>query len=390
METKSKASRRLVRVVTATVLVVGAVALAIWLLPSGWPSSSLTKRSEGPDEKVYVALEGEGAVAVLDPATEKVLSAIGLVEETKQGTVRYMAHNVQVTPNGTAVLVTANVEEGMDMEESPMQDMEAAHGALYDQLIMINPENDTITRRIPIDTDSHLAHVVATADGRTAYVTLQEKGFVYVVDLERGVVTDKINLGEESGPHGLRLIPDGKQLVVALLDGRGVAFVDTITNVVRIAKLPGAVVQAAVTQDGTYAFASVYDTKEVAWFSMRSDERGTVSLPEGARGPVQLYPTPDSKYLYVADQGYYFDQPQGNTVYRIDVGTKSVDQSISGGAAPHGVVVNKSGASVYVTNLLSGDVSVIDTASQKEVSRIRVGKMPNGISVWSRNQGGTP
>ncbi|MHB1086213.1 MAG: hypothetical protein ACYCZ0_00510 [Minisyncoccota bacterium] len=389
METESKANTRLAQVIAVTSLIVVAAALAISLLLSGWPSSSLTKRSEGSDEKVYVALEEEGKVAVLDPTTEKTLVTIDLIEETSQGTVRYMAHNVQVTPNGNAVLVTANVDADMNMEGSSAG-MDMPHAAAYDQLIVISPETDTVTRRIPIDTDSHLAHVVATADGRTAYVTLQEKGLVYVVDLERGAVTGKINLGEKSGPHGLRLTPDGKQLVIALLDGRGVAFVDTITSAVRIAKLPGAVVQAAVTQDGAYAFASVYDTKEVAWFSLQSDERGTVSLPEGARGPVQLYPTPDSKYLYVADQGYYFDQPQGNTVYRIDVSTKSVDQSISGGAAPHGVVVNKSGTSVYVTNLLSDDVSVIDTSSGKEVSRIQVGKMPNGISVWSRNQGGTP
>jgi len=35
-------------------------------------------------------------------------------------------------------------------------------------------------------------------------------------------------------------------------------------------------------------------------------------------------------------------------------------------------------------------VKVIDTASDTEVGRVGVGKMPNGISVWSRSTGGTP
>lgn len=376
--------------IAAIVLMVGVGALAAAFSPSKPQSAASTARTENQDEKVYVALEGEGRVAVVDPASKKLLSNIDLSEETPQGIVRYMAHNVQVLPNGDAVLVTANVEEGMDMGDPEMPGMDMPHTKLPDQLIVIDPKTDTITRRIPIDVDSHLAHVVATADGRIAYVTLQEKGFVYAVDLERGAITAKINLGEKSGPHGLRLTADGKQLIIALLSGTAIAFVDTTTNTVRVAKLSGAVVQTAVTPDGTYAFASVYDTKEIAWFSLTDGTQGGIPLPEGSRGPVQLYPTPDSRYLYVADQGYYFDQPQGNKVYRMDVVRKSVDQTIAVGAAPHGVAVNKAGTLAFITNLLSDDLSIIDTSSNTEIARIPVGDMPNGVSVWNKDTGGTP
>ena len=382
-------SKRLFWLVLVGALVVGAIVVGATFLPSQSPSTASTLPASVPNEKVYIALEGEGKVAVVDPASKKVLSTINLSEESSQGTVRYMAHNVQVVPNGGAVLVTANVEEGMDMGDSENSGMDMPHTALSDQLVIIDPKTDTITHRIPIDVDSHLAHVVSTMDGRMAYVTLQEKGYVYAVDLGRSEITSKINLGEKSGPHGLRLTPDGKQLVIALLSGKGVAFVDTESNAVRVTKLPGAAVQTAVTPDGAYAFASVYDTKEVAWFSLADDKKGTIALREGSKGPVQLYPTPDSKYLYVADQGYYFDQPQGNMVYRIDVATKTVDQTIAGGTAPHGVVVNKPGTLAFVTNLLSDDLSIIDTSSNTEIARIPVGDMPNGVSAWS-NQGGTP
>ncbi len=60
----------------------------------------------------------------------------------------------------------------------------------------------------------------------------------------------------------------------------------------------------------------------------------------------------------------------------------SVIQTIEGGIAPHGVVVSKDGKFVYVTNLLGNDVSVIDVEMGKETAKIKVGKMPNGISVW--------
>jgi YVTN family beta-propeller protein len=137
-------------------------------------------------------------------------------------------------------------------------------------------------------------------------------------------------------------------------------------------------------------FGSLYGAKQVSWISLRDGTSGVISLPKEARGPVQLYPTPDSKYLYVADQGYYFNQPKGNSVYRINIADKDVDATIVGGTTPHGVVVSKNGTRIYVTNLLSGDVSVIDSLDNREIARIPVGTMPNGISIWHTDLGGTP
>jgi YVTN family beta-propeller protein len=76
-------------------------------------------------------------------------------------------------------------------------------------------------------------------------------------------------------------------------------------------------------------------------------------------------------------------------VYRISVEDGAVDQTIPAGSAPHGVVVDLAGKFVYITNLLSDDVSIIDTATGKEVARVPVGDMPNGISIWNRANGGT-
>ena len=105
-------------------------------------------------------------------------------------------------------------------------------------------------------------------------------------------------------------------------------------------------------------------------------------LPQGAKGPIQMYSTPDSQFIYLADQGYYFEQPASDLVYKIDLLAGIVVKEIKAGSAPHGVVVSPDGAFVYVTNLLSNDVSVIDTATDTEVGRIPVGKEPNGVSFW--------
>lgn len=350
---------------------------------SGEIDTSLTK-TETHKEKVYVALEGEGKVAVVDTKSTEVIATIDLSETVNGETVRYMAHNVQVTSDGKKVLVTANVEEDMEMEDGEMphgDDM--GHGQKPDKLIVIDSATDKIVNSISVDTDSHLAHVVTSPDVKIAYVTSQEKSKVYLINIESGEVLREVVIGEASRPHGLRVSPDGSEVYIALIDGKAMAILNTKTNSVRNIALPGAGVQTAVTPDGMYAFSSVYDTKQIAWINRGNNEQGLISLPEGSRGPVQIYSTPDSRYLYVADQGYYFEQPTGNLVYRIDIGRKIVDQTIAAGSAPHGIVVSQDGARAYVTNLLGDDVSIIDTNTNKEISKIPVGDMPNGISIWN-------
>ncbi len=342
------------------------------------------------EEKVYVALEAEGRVGVIDAQTRKVIRSIDLSEVQNNTFVRYSAHNVQVSPDGKKVLVTANVDRGAMMEKKH-EGIEDITDGLMDKIFVIDPTTDLITGSIAIDVDTHLAHIVVNSNGSIAYVTLQEKGQLYAVNLNTNEVVSTFDFGKESEPHGLRLLPDNSKVFVALIGKKAMASVDTKTGEIKYYPLSGATVQTAVTADGQYVFASVYDTKKVAWLHLASNTQGYIDLPvEDAKGSVQLYATPDSKYLYVVNQGYYFDQPTGETVYRINISAKTVDQTIVAGSAPHGVVVNKAGTFVYVTNLLSKDVSVIDTSTNKEVSRITVGEMPNGISVWNKKLGGTP
>lgn len=339
-------------------------------------------------EKVYVAIEEEGRVGVVDTASRKIIKSIDLSEVQNGRFVGYTTHNVQVAPNGKIVLVTANVKRGV-MGESESNNEDVSDG-FYDKVFFIDPKTDTVTGSLPIEIDSHLAHVVINDAGTRAYVVSQEKGVLYSIDLTNKKIEKSISIGEKSEPHGLRLSPDNSKLYVALIGGRAIAEVDLTGYSIREYPLSGAVIQTAVTSDGNNVFGSVYDTKKVAWINTLTNEQGYLGLPEDAKGSVQLYPTPDSKYLYVVNQGYYFDQPTGNTVYRINIEEKSVDRIITVGDAPHGIVVDKAGRFVYVTNLLSKDMSIIDTQSNKEVARIKIGEMPNGISIWNKDMSGTP
>lgn len=373
-------------------LVIAAVIAFSPFVIGGLVAGSQNQKTYGDryEEKIYVAIEEEGRVGVIDARSRVMIKSIELSELQNNKFVQYKTHNVQVSPDGKVVLVTANVDRDGMGEEGKNEKVEEVSDGLFDKIFMIDPLSDTIIGSVPLDVDIHVAHIVVDNKSEFAYTVSQEKGIFYIIDLLSKKITKTLSLGDGSEPHGMRLSPDNSKAYVALIGGRAIAEINLSNYTIEKYPLSGATIQTAVTADGKYVFGSVYDAKKIAWINILTDEQGYIDLPEDAKGSVQLYATPDSKYLYAVNQGYYFEQPTGNAVYRIDIGTKKVDRTIPAGDAPHGVVVDKDGLFVYVTNLLSKDLSVIDTSTNKEVARVKVGEMPNGVSVWNKKSGGTP
>jgi YVTN family beta-propeller protein len=255
-------------------------------------------------------------------------------------------------------------------------------GVESDEIIVINSENNEILKRISIAKSAHLAHIVLTSDNAYAYVTAQTEGAIYKVNAKTYLVEKRIILPENSEPHGLRISLDGSVAYLAMLKNKSLGILNLKTDMFSEVPLGGQAVQTGITPDGKYAMASLYDTKQLMVYLIDTKEIRTIQLPENAKGPIQMYATPDSKFVYLADQGYYFDQPASEWVYKIDLGKLEVIKEIKAGQGPHGVAVSEDGTRVYVTNLLSGDVSIINTTTDQEIGRVKVGKEPNGVSVW--------
>ena len=341
-----------------------------------------------PKEKVYVAVEGEGKIVAFDPKTEKILAIIDLSAKYNDSGIFYAPHNVQVSPDMKMIWVTANARKRQD-HSFRFIFLAGAHGNEEkaeepDEVIVIDPQKDKIIKRIAIATGVHLAHVDLTPDNEFAYVTAQKEGAIYKINAKTFEIEKRILLAKESEPHGIRIASDGKTAYIAMLKGKSLGILELKADTFSEVLLGGAAVQTGVTSDTKIAMASLYDTKQLAIYHKETKQTKFVQLPSSAKGPMQMYPTPDSKFVYLADQGYYFNQPENNLVYKIDLEKLKVVKEIKAGYGPHGVAVSSDGLRVYVTNLLSNDVSIIDTATDKEISRIKIGKEPNGISVWVR------
>ena len=326
------------------------------------------KTSALQQAKVYVANEEGGSVSVIDIQDHSKITSIDISGNSGE---MLMAHNVQVAPNGKSVWVTA-----VPMDSNGVN-----------QLVVIDPHTATIKKRIQLGKDLHLAHVVLDNESKYAFVTAKESNQVIQVDASTFEVLRKFELGAGHSPHGLRHF-NGK-LYVANMDAKSMSVINLADGKITDIPLGGVAVQTAVTQDGKFVFASLYDTKEVVRYDLQSGQITKIPLPTEAQGPIQLYATPDSKLLYVADQGELMKRPVSNKVFVIDVANAKVMSTIQVGNKAHGVVVSQDGKTVYVTNSIDNTVSIIDVATQKVTGTVPVGKSPNGISYWFET-GGMP
>lgn len=316
--------------------------------------------------KIFIANEAEGSVSVIDLQDSLKTTTIDLSDSA--GNI-FLPHIVQSAPDGKSVWVTV---EGSNKKS---------------QLIVIDPNTGRIKERVQLGTGLHLAHVVLDNESKNAFVTAEETDEVIQVDATTYQVVRKFDLGAKHTPHGLRY-SHGK-LYVANTGAKSMSIINVADGKVTDIPLDGIAVQTAVTRDDKFILISLYDTKEIIKYDLKDGQITRIELPVTAQGPIQLYATPDSKLLYVADQGELLGRPVSNQVFVIDISDAKVLSTINVGRKAHGVVISKDGQTVYVTNTMDNTVSIIDVATQKVLHTIPVGKDPNGISYWFET-GGMP
>lgn len=372
------------KIIIAAIALLAVLAGGIFLLNGRnkeWPKNLKTKIQD----KIYVAAEGDGKIAVIGARDKIVIGQIDLSSEKHGMKILFMPHNVQVAPDNKSVWATANV-----MNMSGGAGMSGTMNMnVGDEIVVVDPRTDKIIKRIETEAGAHLSHVVLSPDSDYAVAVAQTTGVIYKINARTFEIEKEISVEKGSEPHGIRISPDGKTAYIAILMGKKLGILDIKTMSLSYLPLKGATVQTAVTPDGKYALASLYDAKSLAVYEISSEKLTYVDLPD-AKGPMQIYAAPDSRYVYLADQGYYFNRYTGRLVYKIDLKEMKAAQKIKSGYGPHGVVVSKDGKFVYVTNLLDNNLSVIDAGSGKVVAKIKVGLMPNGVSLYYADDMSSP
>lgn len=117
-------------------------------------------------------------------------------------------------------------------------------------------------------------------------------------------------------------------------------------------------------------------------------------------GPVEAAVTPDGQFVYVSNYSMYgprFSRPgddkggpnsgvDDSFVYRVRLDDLKIDQVIKVGAVPKFVAVTPDGRYLLVSNWISYSLSVVDTATGKQIKELRLGAFPRGIAVDSKSK----
>ena len=264
-------------------------------------------------------------------------------------------------------------------------------------LSIVDPSTLQVIARAPVGPDPH--EVIASADGRTAYVSIYGGGRYHalsVIDLVTQKAVPDIDTGALNGPHGLTFV--GGKLWFTAEGAKVIARYDPAS-----AKIDWVM---GTGQNRTHMIYVTQDQKQIYTTNVAS---ATVSLfgqvpsfmgpPPGMQPPPGMAPPPDTpprmdwNQTLVAvgkgDEGFdvspdgrelWTANAQDGTISIIDLTDKKVAATLDAGVqSANRLKFTPDGKLVLISMLRNGDLVVYDAASRKEVRRVKIGHGAAGI-----------
>ena len=222
-------------------------------------------------------------------------------------------YNLYFTADGRRAIVVAEAHRQLDFRE---------------------PHSMALRHSLKVPTCAGVDHMDFTADGRRALVSCEFGGRMIVVDLRRERLLKTIDLRAGAMPQDVKLSPDGRTFYVADMMSNGVWLIDAHT-----------------------------------FRKIRFEPTG-----KGAHG---LYPSRDSKTLYVSNRGE-------GSISLISFRTRKPYKKwhLPRGGSPDMGGVSADGRVLWLSGRYNAEVYALSTRTGRLLHRIKVGSGPHGLAVW--------
>jgi YVTN family beta-propeller protein len=253
-------------------------------------------------------------------------------------------------------------------------------------LAVVDPTTLKVIATVPVGEDPH--EVIASSDGKTAYVSIYGGGSLHelnVIDLVAIKPLTNVDTRPMFGPHGLVFV-NGKAWFSAE-GSKAVASYDPASG-----KLDWSM---GTGQDRTHMIFVTPDAKKIYTTNMGS---GTVSILESAVIQPGRNAPPNAKaheewiqtIVPVVKGSEGFDvSPDGNelwtassdgTISIVDLPGKKlsakIDAKVNGA---NRVKITPDGKMVFISSLGTGELTIYDAKSRKEIKRIKTGNGAAGM-----------
>ena len=244
-----------------------------------------------------------------------------------------------------------------------------------DTLSFVDPATLRVLKKIPVGHNPH--EMVVTPDGRFLYASNYDPPgeTVSVVDLVHRRHVLQIPTGRYTRIHSAAMAPDGRHAYFTAGQTGFVVEIDTRTNTVRRGIPTHGKIShmVEVSPDGTRLYTANIESQDVSVIDRESGEL-LAQIPCG-QGCEGLQFTPDGRRLWVANQ-------EAGTITIIDVARNAVEDTIPCPGMPLRIRFTRDGTRALVSNWVAqGEVVVFDARGHKEVKRLRVGNQPIGLLI---------
>jgi YVTN family beta-propeller protein len=335
---------------------VAPLALAGLLAGCGQPAE---QKAEAPAYRLYVTNEIAGTVTVIDEPSHTVVATVPLGKRPR---------GMQATADGRQIFVALSgspiAGPGVDEDKLPPKDPAA------DGVGVLNTVSLKLARILKgIANPEQLA----MAQGRI-YSASEETELLSILDAASGNVLGTVPTGEE--PEGVAVSADGKTAYVTVEGDDTVAVIDTATaKVVKRIKVGDRPRSMTLSPNGAHAYVTDENGATLTEIDTATQAvTRTVPVPgEGAK-PMGVVVSPDSKRIYVTTG-------RGGQLVAFDAATLVMQKAVPVGARPWGVAVSPDGKLIYTANGQSDDVSVVDAATMTVITKLKSAGRPWGVVV---------
>lgn len=244
-----------------------------------------------------------------------------------------------------------------------------------DRLLFINPKTLEIIQTIPTGPNPH--EIIITPDQRFAYLSnyAPPGNTISVIDLVRRKHILQIPTGKYTRIHGTAMAPDGKNAYFTAGQTGFVVEVDTRTNeVTRGIPTHGKISHMVlVSRDGKRLYTANIVSENVSVIDRASGELIT-QIPCG-KGVEGMAFTPDGKHLWAANQ-------TGGSITIIDLATHKPIETFECPGMPVRIHFTDDGRLALVPNWTEkGQLTILDAGAHREIKRLDVGGFAIGVEI---------
>jgi YVTN family beta-propeller protein len=243
-------------------------------------------------------------------------------------------------------------------------------------LAIVDPASGNVLGRVPVGQGPH--ELSTSTDGSTAFASNYGTGpapghTISMIDLASQKEVRRIDVTPLSRPHGLAFA-NGKLYFTAEADKK-IARYDPATDRIDWQFDTGQATTHMVlpTKDARTIFTSNIGGDSVSAIQQGSDGAWTQTVIPVGKGPEGIDLSPNGREVWSAHS-------RDGGVSIIDVASKKVVQTIRlGTKRSNRIKLTPDGKFALVSDLDAGDLVVLDAPARKEITRIPLGKTPEGI-----------